>query len=219
MVQLRTFSPDLQLAPARDNVAGIILGLLVMWVVFDQLAPPRDSVLEMKRNFALCVRLVVQYMQERQHSTKSEYLKRIRALRDSINDRFSTVRSNADAVLFEFGRNRPQALKIRADVRAWQPEVRTLFLLQITLAHMRLREPTACLPSSVEHLQDLCAQSLEQLAAVVEKGHADSLDRNLTEFTLIPAQKQLAESTVAGSLALDSLVIAQDLLTQVLAAL
>ncbi len=219
IVQLRAFSPDLQLAPARDNVAGIILGLLVMWVVFDQLAPPRDSVLEMKRNLIVCIRSVVRYMQEREHTTRSEYLKRMRALRDSINERFNTVRSNADAVLFEFGRNRPSALKVRADVRAWQPEVRTLFLLQITLAHMRLREPTACLPAAVEHVQESCVEVLNELANLLEQGHVPPHGHHGGPHQLSPAEKHLAEHTVAGSLALDSLVIAEDLLNQVRKAL
>jgi len=40
---LRGFSATTSLAPARDRIAGIVLGILVMWFIFDQLWPTRTS--------------------------------------------------------------------------------------------------------------------------------------------------------------------------------
>jgi len=210
IVQLRTFSPDTQLTPARDNVAGILLGLMAMWVVFDQLTP-HNSMIEMKQNLARSIRMIVAFMEDRDAGAREAYLKRVRGLRDSINDTLHSVRNSADAVLLEFGSHRAAALKLRGEVRAWQPEVRTLFLLQITLAQMRLRLPEGRLPAPVEEAQKLCARYLETVAGVLDGGvviwetHAAANE--------IPTE--LAQSSVAGFVAGDSLTIAQDLLEQV----
>jgi multidrug resistance protein MdtO len=205
IVQLRAFAPERQLVTARDNVAGILLGLIAMWLVFDQLAP-HDSISEMKESLVGSIRTLVAYMRERQTASyRAQYLKRVRMFRDSINEGFGRVRASADAVLFEFGPKREQALKLRADVRAWQPQIRTLFLLQVTLAHMRLREPTGSLPQDVERVQEGCAKILDKIADALEQ------DLSTTQFVETP----VAERSVAGSLANDSLAIAMDLLKQV----
>ena len=179
-----------------------------MWLVFDQLAP-HDSISEMKGSLVSSIRTLVTYMRERQTSSRSQYLKRVRMFRDFINEGFGRVRASAEAVLFEFGPNREQALKLRNAVRAWQPQIRTLFLLQVTLAHIRLREQTGSLPEDVERMQEACAKILDKIA--------DALDQQLDGGEALPelTQAPIAEHSVAGSLANDSLVIAQDLLKQV----
>ncbi len=219
VVHLRTFAPDIQLAPARDNVAGILLGLVVMWIVFDQLAP-HDSVVAMKASFVQAIRLIAAYIRERQVASKEQYLKRVRRLRDSINDSFADVRNNADAVLLEFGSNRSYALKWRTDVRAWQPELRTLFLLQITLAQMRLREPTGSLPAAVESSQDECVRLLEDAASLVEHGVLTNAGGdNKTFITYDESDHTPEQRSAADALAEDSLTIVRDLFAQLQSAL
>lgn len=219
IVELRVFAPETQLTPARDNVAGIVLGLVVMWVVFDQLAPGRDSMAEMKHSLVASIQQTIAFIRERPLTSKAAYLKRIRALRESINDNFSKVRTSADAVLFEFGPNRAQALKLRDNARAWQPQIRTLFLLQVTLAHTRLHEPTGRLPSEVERLQEMSARLLEMLTNVLNRGSMDLAHQGYREIGPNSGEKELANNSVAGSLALDSLVIIQGLVDQVLTSL
>ena len=218
VVHLRTFGPDVQLTPARDNVAGILLGLLVMWIVFDQLAP-HDTVVEMKISLVRGMRMVVEFMREHQTtSSRVQYLKRVRALRESINESFANVRNNADAVLLEFGSNRAQALKVRADVRAWQPLLRTLFMLQVTITQVRLREPSGGFSPQVENEQELCARILENTANVLERGAVVGVEADGSEIG--PAQSASGEvdRSAAGSLADDSLDIARNLYGQVRAA-
>lgn len=207
IVQLRTFAPDIQLAPARDNVAGILLGLVAMWLVFDQLTA-HNSLREMRGALVRGIRALMAYMREPMSGSRLEFLKRARRDRDIVNESFLNVRSSADAVLFEFDENRAEALKLRADVRAWQPQLRTLFLLQITLAHMRLREPAGKLSESAERLQIVCAERLDAIANILESG-AISTPK---ESSGTPAT---ASGGVAESLVLDSLVIVDDLLRQV----
>jgi multidrug resistance protein MdtO len=127
-----------------------------------------------------------------------------------VNESFLNVRTSADSVLFEFDRNRAEALKLRANVRAWQPQLRTLFLLQITLAHMRLREPSGVLPDAAERLLSVCAAKLDAIADTLEGGTLSG-DSDAEARETRPTES----GGIAESLVLDSLVIAKDLLRQV----
>jgi len=218
VVQLRTFAPDTELTPARDNVAGILLGLLVMWVVFDQLTT-HNAVLDMRQALVSGIRALSAYMLEQRGPSRSHYLKRVRLFRDKVNESFLNVRTSADAVLFEFDENRAEALKLRADARMWQPQLRTLLLLQITLAHMRLREPGGTLPASVERLLRRCAEELNVIADMIDgTPRAPSLPADTSGPAPMVRDDDLAASStadVAESLAIDSLSITSDLLRQV----
>ncbi len=217
VVQLRTFAPDTELTPARDNVAGILLGLIVMWLVFDQLTK-HNSLVEMRGALVRGIRTLTAYMREPRGESRAQYLKRARTYRDSINESFLNVRSSADAVLFEFDENRAEALKLRTNVRAWQPQLRTLFLLQTTIAHMRLREPGGSLSPVVEELLMRCVQKLDVLADTLEGGTPPPTavgtgEGSEGERSPVAAETRSSKS-VAESLVLDSLVIAEDLLRQ-----
>jgi multidrug resistance protein MdtO len=167
LVQLRTFSPAVQLTPARDNVDGIILGLFAMWIFFDQ-AQSGTAAMAMRTTFLRTIRLIVDYIQTTPSASKTEYLKVVRAQRDAVNENFSQVRILADAVLFEFNEDRAEALRWRAAIHIWQPELRTFFLMQITLAHMRLSTPTGQLSPLAEQLQKNNLQALQHLSDLID---------------------------------------------------
>ncbi len=221
VVQLRTYAPDTELTPARDNVAGILLGLLIMWVVFDQLTS-HNALLDMRQALVTGIRALNAYMLEQRGPSRTQYLKRVRLFRDRVNESFLNVRTSADAVLFEFDQGRTEALSFRANARIWQPQLRTLLLLQITLAHMRLREPSGTLPASVERLLKRCAKELNVIADMIDGTPyppppvADTIGLSPTV-----QDEDLATSStanVAESLVIDSLSITSDLLRQVQAA-
>jgi hypothetical protein len=90
------------------------------------------------------------------------------AQRDAVNENFSQVRILADAVLFEFNEDRAEALRWRAAIHIWQPELRTFFLMQITLAHMRLSTPTGQLSPLAEQLQKNNLQALQHLSDLID---------------------------------------------------
>jgi multidrug resistance protein MdtO len=56
-------------------------------------------------------------------------------------------------VLFEFGPSRQQELALRSHIREWQPQLRTLFLIRITLFRYRLQLPGFELPEAVRASQ------------------------------------------------------------------
>ena len=61
-----------------------------------------------------------------------EAVKHVIKLRDQINEGFNAVKAQADAVVFEFGPTRQRKLKIRDDIRRWQPTLGILLQVQIT---------------------------------------------------------------------------------------
>ncbi|WP_263383990.1 FUSC family protein [Granulicella arctica] len=167
LVQLRTFGPAVQLTPARDNVDGIILGLFAMWIFFDQ-AQSGTAAMAMRTTFLHTIRLIMDYLGTVPGESKAEYLKIVRGQRDAVNENFSQVRILADAVLFEFNEGREEALKWRAAIHIWQPELRTFFLMQITLAHMRLSTSAGRLSPLAERLQEDNLAALQRLSDLID---------------------------------------------------
>jgi multidrug resistance protein MdtO len=209
LVQLRTFGPAVLLTPARDNVAGIMLGLFAMWIFFDQ-AQSGTAAAAMQATFLRTIRLISSYMQVKPQASKSAYLKKVRAQRDVINETFSQVRILADAVLFEFNAGRETALKWRAAIHIWQPELRTFFLMQITLAHMRMNTPDGKLSPLAEELQAANIKALNDLASLIDTSMPDRV------IDTAPLQKAMvADSRHDAPLASDSGKILQYLIEQV----
>ncbi len=209
LVQLRTFGPAVLLTPARDNVEGILLGLLAMWIFFDQ-AQSGTAAAAMQATFLRTIRLMADYMRAKPEGSNAAYLKKVRGQRDVINETFSEVRLLADAVLFEFNSERETALKWRAAIHIWQPELRTFFLMQITLAHMRLNTPDGRLSPLAEEIQAANIEALNDLANLIDASMPDRI------IDTAPLQRAMAaDSRHDAPLASDSGKILQYLIQQV----
>jgi multidrug resistance protein MdtO len=171
LINLQEFTIQTSLAVARDRVAGVLLGLFMMWLVFDQLWSAPAGV-EMKRRFVRTFRLLAQLAREPVSTDIQASTKRIYALRESIDDEFNQVRALADGVLFEFGPSRQQDLAMRDDIRRWQPQLRTLFIMRIASLKYRFPVPGFELPETIRLAQqaydDRSAQMLEEMAERIE---------------------------------------------------
>lgn len=135
------------IAIARNNVVGILLGLVVMWLVFDKLGAKPAAVV-MRQLFASNLKLMAQLATPWADEKKAD-LGHIRTLREKISQNFSAVNSQADAVLFETGRERANSLAVRNKLLGWQPRVRSLFLLQVALLQYRAPISPAELPAPI----------------------------------------------------------------------
>ena len=155
------------LTVARDRVLGILLGLFMMWLVFDQLwgAP---AVEEMKKSFITSLRLLGQLISVPLTKDIRVVIEQTSSLREKINTNLDKVRLFADAVLFEFGPSRQQDLALHKQILRWQPEVRMLFLMEITWLKYRLQLPGFELPGELREAQlefdDEFARILESMA-------------------------------------------------------
>jgi multidrug resistance protein MdtO len=147
----------------------------MMWLVFDHLwAVP--AAVEMKSALISAIRLLAQLTREPSSSDPQTALKRSYLFGSTLNARMDQVRSAADAVLFEFGPSRPQALALRDRIRRWQPQLRTLFLMRRASLRYALRLPGFELPEAgqiaLREYNDCSARMLENMAARLESGEA-----------------------------------------------
>jgi multidrug resistance protein MdtO len=171
LINLQEFKFQTSLAVARDRVAGIFLGLIVMWIVFDQIwgAP---AAVEMKRTFVSALRLLAEFMREPSSNDPKVALERSASLRETINKTFDKVRALADAVLFEFGSSRQPDLALRNRIVQWQPQLRMIFVTRIALLKYRLGLPGFELPDKIHAAQ----QQFDEWLAQVLDGMADRIE-------------------------------------------
>lgn len=204
LINLEEFAIRTSLAVARDRVVGILLGLTMMWLVFDQLWEA-SAVLEMKRAFISVVRSLAQFAREPLSSDYQLAGERSYSLREQINQGFDSVRASADGVLFEFGPSRNQDLAWRSKIREWQPQLRLLFVTEIALWKYRARLPGFELPETLRVAQrafeDELARALEGLADRIEGRPSDakpseewlaSLERTVRVYQVHEPQPQTA---------------------------
>jgi multidrug resistance protein MdtO len=196
LIHLNSFAIEPSLSIARDRVVGILLGLIMMWLVFDQFWRA-SAVSDMKRAFLSAVRLLAQFAREPISSESNVAAERSYALREAIHNNFDSVRASADGVLFEFGPSRQQDLAWRSKFRQWQPQLRLLYVTEIALWKYRARLPGFELPQAVGSAQrafdEELARTLETIADRIE-GRASQTE--LFEESL--ARLERAVSTYEG---------------------
>jgi multidrug resistance protein MdtO len=176
LIHLQKFAMETSLSIARDRIVGILLGLFMMWLVFDQLWGVPAAV-EIKRTFISNLRLLAELAREPLSKELKVAIQRSYALRETINANFDEVRSLADAVLFEFSSSRQQDLALRDRIRQWQPQLRMLFLMRIVLWKYRVQLPGFELPKPVAVAQ----QEFDHHLATTLDGMADRMEGNSSE--------------------------------------
>jgi multidrug resistance protein MdtO len=197
LINLSDFAIQTSLYPARDRMIGILLGLVAMWLAFDQLWGVRAGA-GMRATFISALRLLAQLTREPVSEDLRAAVVRNHALGGTINARFDQVMSHADGVLFEFGPSRRRDLRIRDYIRRWQPQLRSLFLMRIASFKYRLRLPGFELPENARAAQ----QAYDERSAAVLEELADWLEGKSppgreTPATGIEAVEEARESSRA----------------------
>jgi multidrug resistance protein MdtO len=148
LVNLNGFAIETSLAGPRDRVVGILVGLVAMWLVFDQLWEAPAAV-AMRRASAENLRLLAQLAREPFSQNLKAAIPRFRSLREMIGNSFDQVRALADGVVLEFGPSREINLAFRSRITRAQPELRMLFLTLLATSRYRMRLPGFELPEPV----------------------------------------------------------------------
>jgi multidrug resistance protein MdtO len=196
LVHLQEFKIQTSLAVARDRVVGILLGLSLMWLVFDKLwgAP---AAVGMKTTFLANLRLLAQFAAEPPPTDLNTAIRRNDTIRETINTNLDRVRAQADGVLFEFGPTRRDDLALRERIRNWQSQLRALFIMRIALIKYRLRLPGFELPEDVERAQQSfdtqVGQSLNLMADRLEGESAGFVEDVEQSFERLEQAVQAAE--------------------------
>jgi multidrug resistance protein MdtO len=147
LIQLHGPSPQTNLAIARDNIMGILLGLVMMWLVFETLGT-KPAVQVMRELFVENLHLMAELARPWPQGRPAD-LQKILTLREKISQNFLGVTLQADAVLFEIGRSRGQSLAVRNRLRGWLPQLRSLFLMESALLQYRLQVSPQELPAPI----------------------------------------------------------------------
>jgi len=191
IVHLQEFSMQTSLAVARDRLVGVLLGLFMMWVVFDRLWGS-SAAMAMRSELISTLRLLAQLVREPLAKDTRVAVDRIRALRETINSGFDRVRAFADGVLFEFGPTREADLAWRRQLLAWQPRLRLVFLTRVALLKYRLGLPGFQLPVSLGAAQaefdGELAKRIDDIADRLEgkRSHGDAgLERSLVRLEAV----------------------------------
>jgi multidrug resistance protein MdtO len=171
LINLSEFAVQTSLVPARDRVIGILLGLLMMWLVFDQFWSVSAAV-QMKRTFVSNLRLLAQFAREPISGDLGIASERSYSLRETINSNFERVRDLTGGVLLEFGPSRERDLALRDQIIRWQTQVRMLFLTKIALWKYLAQLPGFELPKPLVTQQ----RQLDDGFALTLKGMADRLE-------------------------------------------
>jgi multidrug resistance protein MdtO len=148
LIHLQEFAIQTSLSVARDRIFGVLLALVSMAIFFDLLWV-RNAVGEMQAVFAHNLELFAELADQLLKEDHIKAIRRIRQLRDQLNDGFQAVTAQADAVLLDFSPSRQQKLQIRKNILRWQPAIRTLLQVQVTAAQYLVRNPLASLPSPI----------------------------------------------------------------------
>ena len=203
LVNLQGFTIQTSLADARDQVAGVLLGLLSMHLVFDRLWV-RDAFHEMEEKFARNLRLLAELIDQSRQGDLNEAASRVNQLRDQINKGFNAVKSQADAVIFEFGPSRAHKLEIRDDIRRWQPTLGVLLQVQITFLEYLFAKRFAELPQIIAEAET----SFEQdMAITAEAMSADIEGKSSIEAPDIQSSAQRLRRDVQKHYAASGLAI------------
>ncbi len=171
LVNLSEFAVQTSLVPARDRVIGILLGLLMMWLVFDQFWSV-SAAAQMKKAFASNLRLLAQFAREPISDDLRIASERSYSLRETINSNFDRVRDLTGGALLEFGPSRERDLASRERIIRWQAQVRMLFLTEIALWKYRAQLPGFELPNTLLTQQ----WQFDEGFALTLEGMADRLE-------------------------------------------
>lgn len=167
LTQLRGFGPQISLTAARDDVMGIMLGLGAMWITFDRIWA-KDTLAEMLDAFVANMRRIACY----DSIAKGELrliINKARVERATIQSTFDQIRNISDSLIFEFGENWQRKLVARNQMRKWQPQLRTYFIVQVGLLHFRLMSADRSIEPAAEDNVQKSERILSLLADLADR--------------------------------------------------
>ena len=168
VVSFEGLSAPTELAPARDRLAGILIALAAMWVVFDQLWPVR-TITVMRRGFASVLRLGADILTLLDSGKeKEEILRGADILRDRLGKTVAGLRSSNTAVPYDFSPERDQHIREGDAILRATLTGAALFWNEMAMLHS-LEEQKILVEPARRELRDLLAARMNVMADLVER--------------------------------------------------
>jgi multidrug resistance protein MdtO len=171
LIHLSEFSMQTSLIVGRDRVLAVLLGITMMWLVFERLFP-RTATDEMIRLFVINLRLMAEIAASSPRAGDRAAVFKLRRQREEVNRRFGEVNAQSDAVPFETGPARAGHLAARDRIRRWQAYLRSFYLLQAPLLQFRTfadaSARTRAFTAYEDQFRTECAQSFLRIAQNLE---------------------------------------------------
>jgi multidrug resistance protein MdtO len=187
-IHLSDFSIETNLAVPRDRALGVLLGITMMWLVFERLFP-RSATDEMVRVFVRNVRSISDLVSFSPSPNDPDAILKIRRLREEIYRRFGEVNAQSDAVPFETSPLRSSDMAARDRIRRWQASLRSLYLLEAPLLQFRFSINVASRSQSFTafeaDFQFECSRIFLQIAESLESQSASRIYRGRLTTSLV----------------------------------
>jgi multidrug resistance protein MdtO len=171
LINLSEFSIQLSLSVSRDRAVGVLLGISMMWLVFERFYP-KPAVDEMIRIFVQNLRLMAALVSESGIGADANTIALIRRQRDQVYRYFGEITAQADAVPFETGPRRAAHMAARDRIRRWQTMLRTFYLMEVPLLQFRLFGDPSLMSGEFRKIErrfiEDCHLSLNHIADEIE---------------------------------------------------
>jgi multidrug resistance protein MdtO len=196
LINLSEFSIQTSLALGRDRAIGVLLGISMMWLIFERLYP-RPAADEMIRIFILNLRLMAELITISPSGTDTAAIVKIRKQRDQVYRYFGDVNAQADAVPFETGPGRAADMAARDRIRRWQSSLRTFYLLETPLIQFRVFGDVSQKSNYFARMDNViregCERSFKHMADSLE----NQLNKRLYDSYVPPSLVRLLEASQA----------------------
>jgi len=166
-VNLQDSHIQTNLTIARDKAMGVLLGILAMGLIFDRFGTKSDEEL-LQKLLVRNMRMLAQLGLCPPAPDRAAGVSPCSRLRSQINDNFASLESQTDAVRFEYEfRNRRQKDVGECErIQRSQPELRLIYLLELSLLAHRVRAGSALAQHQSQALDRFLKEFSDQLMHV-----------------------------------------------------
>ena len=172
-VNLQDYKFETDLTVPRDKVMGVLVGILAMGFIFDRFGTKSDTE-QLQKLLVRNVRMLAQLGVCPVVRDRAIAVSQITRLRRQINDNFVSLESQTETARFEFEfrRRREQDVGECERIQRVQPELRSIYLLELSLlSHRGRREIDSALTpnqnQALDHFLNEYSDKLMHIAACI----------------------------------------------------
>jgi multidrug resistance protein MdtO len=205
-VNLQDFKFQTDLTVARDKVVGVLLGILAMGFIFNRFGTKSDAE-QLQKLLVRNVRMLAQLGLCPVVRDRAVAVSQLNRLRTQINDNFASLESQTDAARFEFEfrHQREQDIAECERIQRVQPELRSIYLLELSLLSHRGRrevdsELTQQQNQALDHFLSEYSDELMHLAAWI--AHEEDAPARITDDSIRLLQQSFEDHSSPNSQAI-----------------